>query len=424
MFLVTAEPTFDQLDRNQLAGASIDVPRGAQSWNVRAVSIEGWAVGRHSAVAGVEVVASKGRLCQLRLEIDRPDVVQHFQGAAETSQCGFRGEFDIAGIPDATLEVRAVLTSGESAHIGSLHLRRFWRAGISPAEQNVASVVIVCFNQAHFLPDAVESALDQTHPKTEVIVVDDGSSDNTAEIVARYPNVRHVHQPNQGLAAARNTGLSRSNGEFILFLDADDRLRPKAIETAVERLRTQPDCAFVWGEYRDIGVDGNVLGEWKRPTIERDHYLVLLRSNYITCPASVVYRRSVFNVVDGFRAEFNPCEDYELYLRISRSYPVCSHGDVVADYRRYGTGMSTDPGKMLESALLVLDTQRPFIGRDGPRARAFSEGQRHWRTRYGAPLADLIRKNLLRHGTRRQALKQLGVLLRKAPEQLVRVVRP
>ena len=90
----------------------------------------------------------------------------------------------------------------------------------------LVSVIIPCFEQAHFLPEAIESVLTQTHCATEIIVVDDGSPDNVFEVVSWYPTVKCVQQQNQGLAAARNAGFRFSTGHHVLFLDADDRLMP------------------------------------------------------------------------------------------------------------------------------------------------------------------------------------------------------
>src|SRR5436190_6621744 len=93
----------------------------------------------------------------------------------------------------------------------------------------LVSVIIPCYKQADCLPGALESALAQTHCETEIIVVDDGSPDNVFEVVSRCSTVKYVEQQNQGLAAARNGGFSVSSGDYVLFLDADDRLMPHAI---------------------------------------------------------------------------------------------------------------------------------------------------------------------------------------------------
>src|ERR1700736_5280277 len=93
-------------------------------------------------------------------------------------------------------------------------------------EAPLVSVVVPCYNQAHFLRDVIESVLAQTYPHVELVVVDDGSPDNTTDVVADYPILRCVRQENRGVAEARNTGFRASNGEFVLFIDADDRLTP------------------------------------------------------------------------------------------------------------------------------------------------------------------------------------------------------
>src|SRR5882724_3232103 len=92
----------------------------------------------------------------------------------------------------------------------------------------VVSVIIPCYNQGHFLTDAIESVLGQTYSRVEVIVVDDGSTDATSNIASAYRDVRYVRQENQGLARARNRGLRGTVGECVVFLDSDDRLRPRA----------------------------------------------------------------------------------------------------------------------------------------------------------------------------------------------------
>src|SRR5215212_8886473 len=125
----------------------------------------------------------------------------------------------------------------------------------------LVSVVIPCYNQAHFLGEAIESVLAQSHPNFEIIVVDDGSPDDTSEVAARYPGVRLVRQENQGLSGARNAGLARSEGEYVVFLDSDDRLLPEALEAHLEHLETRPECAFVSGYYKLMADDGSPLRE-------------------------------------------------------------------------------------------------------------------------------------------------------------------
>src|SRR5215217_8951250 len=111
------------------------------------------------------------------------------------------------------------------------------------------SVIIPCYNQAHFLSEAIQSVLAQSYPHFEIIVVDDGSTDTTSQVASRYPEVRCIRQNNQGLSGARNSGFAQSKGSYLVFLDADDRLLPGALETGLECLKAHPECAFVSGRF-------------------------------------------------------------------------------------------------------------------------------------------------------------------------------
>jgi len=106
--------------------------------------------------------------------------------------------------------------------------------GVSMPESGLVSAIIPCYNQAHFLHEAIESVLAQSYPNFEIILVNDGSTDSTADVVRRYSPVRYVYQENAGLSSARNTGLKKSRGEYVVFLDADDRLLPEALQVGVD----------------------------------------------------------------------------------------------------------------------------------------------------------------------------------------------
>src|ERR687898_2206392 len=129
----------------------------------------------------------------------------------------------------------------------------------------LVTVVIPCYNQAHFLGEAIESVLSQSYPNFEIIVVDDGSTDNTSEVASRYEGVRLVRQENRGLAGARNTGIKHSEGEYLVFLDADDRLLPEALAVGLGCFEAHPECALVAGHARFIDVEGLLRAEPRPP---------------------------------------------------------------------------------------------------------------------------------------------------------------
>ncbi|MCA1616983.1 MAG: glycosyltransferase family 2 protein [Acidobacteria bacterium] len=126
-----------------------------------------------------------------------------------------------------------------------------------PPPSPLASVIIICYNQARFLGEAIESVLRQTYKHYEIVVMDDGSTDDPAAVAARYPGVRFFTQPNQGTAGAtRNSGFRKSRGEYLVFLDADDRLLPNALGVGVAGLTGHPECGFAVGRFLPMTVDG------------------------------------------------------------------------------------------------------------------------------------------------------------------------
>ncbi len=280
------------------------------------------------------------------------------------------------------------------------------------------SIIICCYDQAHFLGEAIESALAQTHIAEEIVVVDDGSSDNTEAVVARYPSVAYLRQPNSGLSAARNAGLRHTRGEHVIFLDADDRLRPTAAARGLSALAARPDCACATGHHHLIGVDGAVIQEWVRPPGENDRYTLLLKGNYVSMCAAVLFRRAALTVVGEFDPALEAAEDYDLYLRIARRFPICDHDDVVAEYRRHGAALTDDPLLMLRCALRVLKAQKPFIAGNPLYVEAWRTGLRHWQDYYGRATGRRLAQQLEDGCGLRRVLPEALALARLAPAGL------
>src|SRR5215218_167149 len=262
-----------------------------------------------------------------------------------------------------------------------------WRHSHSRPQKGVVSVVIPCYNQAHFLGEAIESVLCQSYQGFEVIVVDDGSQDDTAQLALAYAaedaRVRLVRQENRGLAGARNRGLRESTGEYMVFLDSDDRLMKEALEVGVRELESHPECAFVSGHYRAISAEGDAYAVPRQHRVDGDHYLALLRDNYISMPASVMYRRWVFGEVGGFDGTVDAAADWDLYLRVARRFPIHHHGEVVAEYRWHGANMTADPALMLRSTVSVLRGQRQLVEGNKRYEEALEEGIKLFREHNG-----------------------------------------
>ena len=255
---------------------------------------------------------------------------------------------------------------------------------LNTREENrpTVSVVITTYNHAHFLQDALSSVAAQTHPASEVIVVDDGSTDDPRGILTGWPDVRLITQDNRGLAAARNTGLRATRSGYVLFLDADDLLTPSAIAAGLECFRQYPDAALVYGGHRRIDRDGRPLTEVRYQPITGDPFSALLRGNIIGMHGTVLYRRAVLLEAGAFDESLRRCEDYDVYLRLSRERPVASHPEETALYRWHGTNMSTDPPTMLRSVLDVHRRHRPSVRDDARRIGAWREGRTNFRNYY------------------------------------------
>jgi glycosyltransferase involved in cell wall biosynthesis len=253
--------------------------------------------------------------------------------------------------------------------------------------------VIPCYNHGRFLGEALASIGTPAVP-TEIVIVDDGCTDNTPDVVATFETsnaFRYVRQENAGLATARNRGLHESRGQYVIFLDADDRLAPGAVELGAATLDEHPECAFVFGRCRMMDRDGTLLKTSTQPRIVRDHYRELLRRNYIWMPGTVMFRRDTLERIGGFNRAVNASADYEMYLHIARHHPVHDHGQVVAHYRKHDTNMRGNAARMLRETLAVMASQRPFLEGDEASLVAYEEGWRNWQEFYGTLLATEIR---------------------------------
>lgn len=259
------------------------------------------------------------------------------------------------------------------------------------------SVIIPCYNGAPHLAEAIRSALGQTHVPAEILVVDDGSIDGSAEIAEGFTGVRCLRQVNQGVSAARNAGLRETRGEFVAFLDSDDRLLPGAIELGLREIQTSPEIGFVYGFSREIDLEGAI-----RPTPDPEpivcaSFALLLGGRSLVPPAVALFRRAAIEKAGGFRMGQALAEDHDLYLRISREFPIHCHNQVVAEYRLHeGNAGRRSPTRTLQAILATINAQNHWIAGNPDLEEAARAGRRHWSGVFGPHIAYEMMANVKR----------------------------
>lgn len=292
----------------------------------------------------------------------------------------------------------------------------------SSSAASLVSVVIPIYNQARYLGEAIESVLAQSYPHREIIVIDDGSSDDPASVVSKYAGVRYVRQSNAGTATARNRGAQESRGAFQVFLDADDRLLPEALDKGLAALSLDPDLAFVYGRAQMIDTDGIPFAAAQPPHREPDTYAALLERCPIWNPASAVCRRFVFEQGVAFDPSMMYCSDYLFYLTAARRWPAASHDAVVSEYRQHALSKSSNGARVMRHLLRALRAQAPFV-QETPRWQAARRrGLRLCRRDYYRPAARDIWNRLASGTLRDHALGDLRMLLAATPAVLPRLL--
>lgn len=221
------------------------------------------------------------------------------------------------------------------------------------------SVIIATFNRSGYLRQAIASVLAQTYPDLEPIVVDDGSSDDTAAVVAGFadPRIRYIYQANQGRSAARNRGLAEARGRYIAFLDDDDLYLPHKLALQVQRLDSDPTLGLVAGGARIVDADGALLRTWR--TWEDQPHLTLPACLYalplLTC--AVLFRREwLARLAHWFDPEMDRAEDTDFWLRLLiAGCKMDWTPDIVCAYRQHPANSQQDSERYYHGYLRLLD---------------------------------------------------------------------
>ncbi len=215
------------------------------------------------------------------------------------------------------------------------------------------SVIIPTYNYAHFIAEAVESVLAQTFPIFEIIVVDDGSSDNTEEVIKHFGDkVRYIKQKNSGVCAARNNGVKNACGDFIAFLDADDTWLPEKIEKQITKFDEDSQIGLVHCEMREFDTE---TGKTVRLHLEgeegwvADELLLFEKPVVIGCGGSILVSRKAFEAVGGFDINLKVGEDWDFCYRVARKFKIGFVREILADYRNHGSNSHLNVKEMERS---------------------------------------------------------------------------
>jgi glycosyltransferase involved in cell wall biosynthesis len=217
------------------------------------------------------------------------------------------------------------------------------------------TALIPTYNSDRYICDTVESVLAQTYPVHEVIVVDDGSTDRTQEVLARYGDrIRYIRQRNAGPPVARNTGLAIATGDWIALLDSDDLWVPKKLERQMDYVRQRPLCGLVYTDMKTFDETGIIEESVK---ISRNLHLpsgAIFREMFAETlfqTSAVLIRKSCLDTVGGFDTDLRMGDDYELFLRISRHYELGYVDEPLVLYRQHATQGTRTWGKQLQQGV-------------------------------------------------------------------------
>ena len=248
----------------------------------------------------------------------------------------------------------------------------------------MVSVVIPAYNAVRYVKEAIDSVLAQTYRNFEIIVVDDGSTDETPRILQQFGEaIRYIRQPNQGLSSARNTAIRNSCAEFIAPLDADDLWEPKYLEVMIDFFEQNSQMGGVYCGFQYTNAVGEIVG---RPTTkvvppEQFREIVMDRGNWLV-PSAVIFRKSLAEDVQLFDESIGPVADTDLWIRMSNLAAFAGLPDVLVKYRCHGGNMSKNPSLMINASHLL--TERMFGPPEGDPSQWSKEKQRSYRRLFWA----------------------------------------
>ena len=231
----------------------------------------------------------------------------------------------------------------------------------------LVSVVVPTYNSARFIGEAVKSVIEQTYSHHEIIVVDDGSTDNTKDVLRPFDGrIRYLHQENRGPSAARNAGIKAAKGEYVCFLDADDLWLPQKLELQVAYMDCHQDVGVLFSDHEEFDQNGTVFNSFlKQKVFYRElvsseliptdrAFRMLVAENFISTP-TVMVRRDSFKKTGLFDESIRSVEDRDMWLRFSARYKIACLPIVVCRRRLHGLNISQQSEQSITGRIKTLE---------------------------------------------------------------------
>jgi glycosyltransferase involved in cell wall biosynthesis len=212
---------------------------------------------------------------------------------------------------------------------------------VSDGECPAVSIIVPLYNGAGTIAETLESLRSQTYQNLEVIVIDDGSTDQSAEIAQRFSNVfRYVYQPNAGQSCTLNSGWSMAKGRYLSYLSADDILYPNAVETLIKNLEENPSISVIYPDYNLIDINSRVMRRINAPDFNpRD----LVEKIIVQPGPAAFFRREVFEATKGWRHDLKIAADFDFWLRAQARGSFARYPHVLAGLRIHSKSQSVAP---------------------------------------------------------------------------------
>lgn len=220
------------------------------------------------------------------------------------------------------------------------------------------SIVMPAYNAEKYIKAAVDSVLNQSFSDFELIVADDGSTDDTGAIIKGYndPRIKYLYQKNAGASKARNLGIINSRGKYVAFLDADDVWMPFKLMKQVYKFAQNPELGLVYGWVRSIYPDGR-LKYVSRPNKEGWVYKDLLLNNFQHNGSIQMVKKECFETVGLFDETLPHCQDYDLWVRIAKKYQFGVINDILVEYRVLPNSLSKQHKKLQKNHFAIIERE-------------------------------------------------------------------